>query len=294
MEETTVVQEAQGYSSLPRNPFRAAVGAMRRGSTWLYRETLYWTRLFRYTSRHFLRIEAFLALVGAFAFFGVIFTQNRVGNLHEFLEYSYIYFSIVMALLAMNLLPRERDEETLEILWSQPMSRSGLIVLQLLTLTVWIFILCGIVTLFFMRFSAYRESLWPFFVLILSTSFCVGALTVLVSTYCRHAIATGLVTLLILGVHYYWLRQLGPIEVFYNPILTPGQMDALSMKMSMGRGMGMGPGGPGGPGFGGGGGQPGNVNAFDLIFNRIVVLFLIGFIMDYLFRRLRRTSEWFT
>ncbi len=31
-----------------------------------------------------------------------------------------------------------------------------------------------------------------------------------------------------------------------------------------------------------------------LIMNRFFVIGLVGFVLDYLFRRLRRTAEWFT
>ena len=79
-----------------------------------------------------------LSVLGAIAFFGVVIVQDKAPNLHSFLEFSYLFFSVVMVLMAMNLLPRERDEETLEILWSQPMRRSSLIVLQLFTLSSWI------------------------------------------------------------------------------------------------------------------------------------------------------------
>src|SRR5690606_35865943 len=107
--------------------------------------------------------------------------------------------------------------------------------------------------------------------------------------------ATGLVTLLILGVHYYWLRNLGPVEVFYNPIPLP-ELKKAGFDFSRGS---IGP-----------GNQPFNIVSaifglpgmiirslhldFNFIFNRIVVLVVTGFVLDYLFRRLKRTAEWFT
>ncbi|MEW6235158.1 MAG: ABC transporter permease subunit [Candidatus Omnitrophota bacterium] len=232
-------------------------------SVWCVRETAYSFHLFTYTSRRFLRTEVYLALAGAFLFFGILLTQGQVDNQRDLLYYCYIFFTAIMILLAMNLLPKEREEETLEILWSQPMNRNRLIVIQLTTLTLWISLLTLAVMLVFGRYSAYQEGRWLLLYCVLTTSFAVGAITVLISTFCRHAIATGLVAMLILGVHLFWLRSLGPIELYYNPIVYAGQ------KAPQGA-------------------------AFNLHFNRIMLIFLVGFILDYLFRRLKRTAEWFT
>ncbi len=230
---------------------------------WSFREISYWFKLFLFTSRLFLRIESFLALIGALAFFGWVVTQNHGQNMHELLYYCYIYFSLVMVLLCMNILPRERDDGTLEILWSQPIRRGALIVLQLVTVTLWQLIFSVLVILFFSYFSAYTEGRWTIILLLTTTSFAVGSITILVSTFCKHGIATGLVSLLILGVHFFWLRSIGPIELFANPILPPGVISR-------------------------------NSPLFSIIFNRIFVLVLAGFVLDYLFRQLRQTSKWFT
>ncbi|MBD3265751.1 ABC transporter permease subunit [bacterium] len=233
------------------------------GMQWGLRETAYWLRLFLFTSRRFLRIELLLAALGAVLFFGWVLTQDMVQNQRAMLEHCYIYFTAIMILFSMNLIPRERDEETLEILWSQPISRNKLIILQLTTLTAWALILCIGVIAGLNQFMAYNEDyLYLIPILIVTTAFAVGAITILVSTFCRQAIATGLVSLLILGAHYYWLRELGPIQLFYNPIPMPG-----------------------------GEMQGGFMNYLP---NRIFLLILTGFVLDYLFRRLRRTAEWFT
>lgn len=241
----------------------AAVLGTSRGIMRNWKEMAYWFRLFLYTSHRFLRIEVYLAFVGAFIFFGWVLTQYRVSNMHDLLYFCYLYFTVVMVSLCMNLLPRERDEETLEILWSQPMRRGPLIILQLITMTVWLFLLSTVVVVGFSYFSAYTEGRWMMLLFLFTTSFTVGSITVLISTFCRHSIATGLVSLLILGVHFFWLRPLGPIELFYNPIPFPGMQ--------------------GSPLFLG-----------SLIFNRVIVLIVAGFVLDYLFRRLRHTAEWFT
>ena len=230
---------------------------------WSWREFWFWMNLFLYTSRRFLRVEVYLALLGAFLFFGWVMTNNRADNMRDLLEHCYMYFTVVMVLLCMNLLPRERDEGTLEILWSQPMRRGPMILMQLLTVTAWILLLGVFVVLFFSYFSVYPEGRGTMLLFLLTTSFAVGAITVLISTFCLHGIATGLVTLLVLGVHYYWLRPLGPIDLFLNPILPPG---------FQGRSPGMG-------GF---------------IFNRVITIVLAGFVLDYLLRRLRQTARWFT
>lgn len=233
---------------------------------WLIGESNFGFRLFLYTTRRFLHVEVYLALIGAFAFFGWIVHKDLATDQRQFLEYCYMYFTMVMIVLAMSLLPRERDEDTLEILWSQPMRRSALVVIQLLTLTVWLLVMCVAVVLFFSYFSAYTEGRWTVVIMTITTAFAVGAITVLVSTFCRHAMATGLVTMLILGAHYFWLRELGPIVMYYNPIPPAGfvfRQGESSMLMT-------------------------------IIFNRAALVFLTGFVLDYLFRRLKRSAEWFT
>ncbi|RJP32880.1 MAG: hypothetical protein C4527_05345 [Candidatus Omnitrophota bacterium] len=241
----------------------AVWGLLIRLIRWTLQETAFWFHLFRYTSRQFLRVEAYLSVLGAFAFFGTIILQDMSAHPRVMLEYCYIYFTIVMVLLAMNLLPRERERDTLEILWSQPMTRARLIVMQLITLSVWVFFLCLLVIVFFRRFTAYTEGSLMILLFVITSSLAVGAITVLISTFCRHAIATGLVSLLVMGIHFFWLRKLGPIEIYYNPI-SIGQV------------------------------WNQNLNLFDILFDRICLFVLIGFILDYLFRRLKQTAKWFT
>lgn len=248
----------KGIPSFIRFIFRKFITAI----VWTYRETAYYLRFFLYTSRQ-LRIECFLALLGAIAFFGYLLVNQQINHQRALLDYYYLYFSIVTILLAINLLPREKENETLEILWSQPMSRNRLIIIQLISLTAWILILSGIVLLVVGRFSAYLEGRGMVLLCVLTTSFAVASITVLISTFCRHAIATGLVSMLVLGIHYYWLESLGPIALFYNPIPFPGM-------------------------------EPERDAMFNLIFNRVVLVFLVGFVLDYLFRRLKQTAEWFT
>lgn len=242
---------------------RAIFWAIVYAGVWGRRELVYWFRLFLFTSRRFLRVEVYLALIGAFFFFGWVIDENRAENMHDLLYYCYLYFTVVMVLLCMNLLPRERDENTLEILWSQPMRRGILIFMQLMTVAAWVLLLSLFVVVFFGYFGSYPDGRILMVVYLFTTSFTVGAITILVSTYCLHGIATGLVTLLILGVHFYWLRPIGPIELFSNPILYPGAEA-----------------------------QP--FGWLGMIFNRIVTLIVAGFVLDYLFRRLRQTARWFT
>lgn len=274
-------------------------------------ECSYWFRLFLYTSRNFLRLEALLSIVGAVLFFGYVIMNDLAQNGESLIYYSYIYFSIVMVLLSMNVLPRERENGTLEILWSQPLRRSSMIVLQLITLSIWMLALNLIWLGFIQYFTAYPESKWVLLLLVWTTTIAVGALTLLISTFCRHAIATGLVVLLILGLHFFWLANLGPIQFYFipsnleqliNPPVTPapgfggGDFD---------RSGGFRNGGENG-GRGNFGGRDGGFNQggfsyfallslwFDVLFNRITLIVTVGFILDFLFRRLRRTAEWFT
>lgn len=260
--KTTPIKVKQG-ASLCLAVVRNMGPWLRTGCVLGYYETAYWAGLFLYSSRKFLRVESYLSLLGAIAFFGAVLLQDMATNQRALLEYCNIYFTIIMVLLAMNLLPREREEDTLEILWSQPMRRGKLIVLQLITLTTWILLLCLFVVFFFSRFSAYPGFNLILLLFVVTNSFAVGAITAVVSTFCRHAIATGLVALLIMGIHLFWLRELGPIQIFYNPLPDPSAKEQQIMW-------------------------------FNIIFNRIVTLALIGFALDYLFRRLRRTAEWFT
>jgi hypothetical protein len=248
------------------------------GLRWSWLEMRYWFRLFIYTSRLFLRVELLFAAIGALLFFSLIITQDMVRNQHTMLEHCYLFFTGIMVLFSMNLIPREREEETLEILWSQPINRNKMILLQLLTLTVWSLVLCLLVVLGFSQFMPYNEKhIYILPILVMTTVFTVGSITILVSTFCRQAIATGLVALLLLGVHYFWLRNLGPINLFFNPIPFPEE--ALQR----------------------GAGRFANKNTegimpllISIAMNRFFVIVLTGFILDYLFRRLKRTAEWFT
>lgn len=259
-------------------------------------EAGYWIKLFLYTTRRILHVEVALSLAGAFVFFGWVVSRNLADNPRDLLYYCYLYFSVVTILLTMSLLPRERDEDTLEILWSQPIRRSSLIVIQLLTITFWQWVLCTAVVFFFSQYAAYTEGRWWIVPLVVTSSFAIGAVTVLISTFTRHSMAAGLVALLIFGIHFYWLQQLGPVQIFYHtlpaapPALRGGPprpetavsllsihtliFSTVSSALSY---------------------VFGKISpCMPLILNRFFVLALVGFVLDYLFRRLRRTAEWFT
>jgi hypothetical protein len=272
---------------------------------WSRLEFLYWFRLFLYTSRNFLRLEALLTVVGAVLFFGYVITNDLAQNGELLIYYSYIYFSVVMVLLAMNVLPRERENGTLEILWSQPLRRSSIIVVQLITLSIWMFVLNLIWLGFIQYFTAYPEGKWILLILVWTTTIGVGALTLLVSTFCRHSIATGLVMMLILGLHFYWLTSIGPVQFFFIPTNLELMINppATSTPSFGGGNFGGGRGNfGGGNNFGGGSGGASFLVSFsaftaiyfDMMFNRITLIVTVGFILDFLFRRLRRTAEWFT
>ncbi len=251
-------------------------------------EVSYWFQLFLYTSRNFLRLEAVLSVAGAVLFFGYIINNDLAKNGELLIYYSYIYFSIVMVLLSMNVLPREKSGGTLEILWSQPLSRSAMIVVQLVTLSIWMLALNLIWLIFIESFTAYPEGKWILLLLVWTTTVAVGAMTLFVSTFCRHAIATGLVSLLILGLHFYWLQTLGPVQFYFIPDNLPQLITGPETAQQ----------GFGGR-FGGRGGFGGNNNSlfsiwWDVIFNRVTLIVTVGFILDFLFRRLRRTAQWFT
>lgn len=263
-------------------------------------ECAYWFRLFLYISRNFLRLEAFLAIIGAVLFFGYVVTSDLAQSGELLIYYSYIYFSVIMVLLAMNVLPRERENGTLEILWSQPFRRGSMVVLQLVTLSFWMLVLNLIWLGFIQYFTAYPEGKWVLLLLVWTTTVSVGALTLLISTFCRHAIATGLVALLVLGLHFFWLTSLGPIQFYFIPSNLE-QLIAPSVPQTPSFGGGdFGGGGNfrGGGDFGGGGFNRGGPSFFtlwfDVIFNRVTLIVTVGFIIDFLFRRLRRTAEWFT
>ena len=251
---------------------------------WSSLEFGYWFRLFIFTSKRLLRIELLLAIIGSVLFFGIIISKDMARSQQAMLEHGYLFFTIIMVLFSMNLIPKEKEDGTLEILWSQPVNRNNLLFLQLLTLTVWTFFLaCG--TFYLLnRYSAYQEKhIAEVIFMIATTSFTVGCFTVMVSAFCRQAIATGLVSLLILGIHYYWLKDLGPINLFYNPIPLPADQFQQGLKIAGSFIQNNTPVNTGSLFF--------NAN---FILNRFFVLVLSGFILDYLFRRLRKTAEWFT
>ncbi len=243
----------------------AFVRGIRRAARWSWSLTRYYAALFWHTSRRFLRLEGYLALSAMIIWFGLQFSQPSMKGGHEILGMYYEIFTITMILLGMNLLPRERDEDTLEILWSQPFSRGGLVLVQAFTLIIWCAFVMGVLGLLFGRYLSSNS--YGFWVALhsLTTAFAVLLITVLVSTFCRNAISTGIVAALIFGIHYFWFKNLGPINLYYNPI-PPAQRATMSPDVPL-------------------------VSA---IVNRVFVLVLLGFVYDYLLRRLRHSSPWFT
>ncbi|MBZ0255169.1 ABC transporter permease, partial [bacterium] len=239
---------------------------IKTGIAYSIRESIYWLRLFLYTSKRYLRIETYLSLIGAFIFFGYVISNDMARSQFDLLKHTYLYFTVVMVWLASALLPREREERTLEILWSQPMGRGPMVTLQLITLTVWVTVLCAAVIAFFSQYSSYQEGRWTVLICVSTTAFAVGAVTVLISTFTRHVIATALVALLVFGVHYYWLTQLGPLSFYPFPIHPPGYVPP----------------------------RWGAPKEPSLWLNRTVLIVMVGFVLDYLYRRLKRTAEWVT
>ncbi len=234
-----------------------------RGFVRCWRELNYLRVMFFSLSRNFLDAEGLLALIIAVVAFGILFLQGRPVGGHEMLDISYRLVSLLMILFGMNLLPRERERGTLELLWSQPISRGGLLLIQLLVLTAWGGLLLGLTFWFYGRFAAMEIDTHVVLGMSLSTGFTVGLLTALVSTFCRHAIATGIVTFLLVGAHYVWIPNLGPVALFMNPIPETG------VPIRFMRGI-------------------------SIPFNRIFVFIFAAFLFDYLVRRLRRTARWFT
>lgn len=240
--------------------FIAAIwSALRFAAGWLAVEFMYWLRMFYFVTRRFLRVEAILAFMAMIVFFGSMLISDSLRTPTQWLQSNYQFFTVVMIVFCSNLLPRERDENTLEILWSQPISRNVFIMFQLFVLLVWCALLMGALMLIIGSFTLLNESFLNIFLAAISTTFAVGTITVLISTFTRQTLATLLVATLLFGLHYTWLRPLGPIDLYTNTAIIEPERNQ--------------------PGF---------------LVNRIALLVLVAFAIDYLFRRLRRTAEWFT
>ncbi len=232
----------------------------------LWKSSRYYGALFLYTSRRFLRVEGYIAVLAAILWLSPLFMNYSPKGGRELLESCYPLFTVIMILITSNLLPRERDENSLEILWSQPLPRGGIILVQVLSLTAW----CGGLTLLifavFGRFlSAALYPLW-FAGFCLSTAFAVALITVLISTFCRNAVATAIVAVLLFGIHYFWLKEIGPINLYFNPL--PSSVWTR--------------------------GSSGEVAVWAAVANRLFLIALLGFVYDYLLRRLRYSSVWLT
>ncbi len=243
----------------------ALIRGTRYAAQWFWRTSRYYGALFLHTSRRLLRLEGYLALSAIIILMALQFNQPSMKGGHEILGFYYPIFTIAMILFGMNLLPRERDENTLEILWSQPFSRGGLVLVQAFTLTIWCAVLMGLLYAVFGRFLS--SDYFPFWVALyaLTTAFAVLLITVLISTFCRNAISTGIVAALVFGIHYFWFRDLGPINLYYNPIPQAQQIIRTP-----------------------------DVPLMSAVINRVFVFVLLGFVYDYLLRRLRNSSPWFT
>ncbi|HPA46806.1 MAG TPA: ABC transporter permease subunit [bacterium] len=248
---------------------RATARGIATASRRLWRCTRYYGAMFLYTSRRFLRIEGYIAIIAAVLWLSFLFLSYSPKGGREILDSSYRLFTVIMILFTINLLPRERDENSLEILWSQPLSRGGIVLVQVLSLTAW----CGGLTLLiFAVFGPFLSAeLYPLWVggFCLSTAFAVALITVLISTFCRNALATAIVAVLVFGIHFFWLKEIGPINLFFNPLPSPvgtsGVMDS-----------------------------SGRIAIVAAVANRLFLLALLGFVYDYLLRRLRYSSVWLT
>ncbi len=274
----TIATFATGLKSLPLNlvwrwprmgistlwgAIKASARGIARGTRWSWREANYARALFFSLSRTFLSADGLVAITAMLFLFGYLFSQGRPISSHVLQDLGYRLISVLMILFGMNLIPRERDRNTLELMWSQPISRGGLVFMQLLVLTIWLGIFLYGTLAFYGRFKAIDIHTGAILLMTLSTGFAVGLIAVLTSTFCRQGIATGIVSALIVGAHYVWIPRLGPIVLFMNPF----QENAL----------------------------PGE--EFDprmIAFNRVFVLILIICLLDYLIRRLRKTARWFT
>lgn len=267
------MKDASSIESNPSaSPSAAPTGWLGKGwravRTGIYRswlEIAYWTRLFFYTSKRFLRVESVLSLAAGAVFFIYLLSNDLMREPAAMMENLYLYITAVTVFLASGLLPKERDEQTLEILWSQPISRNMLVVLQISTLAIWCTLLSALWLYVYSVYNPLEESATGILICMGTTSFTVASITVLISTFTRQMIATALVGFLLMGIHFYWFRELGPIQLFPNSIEMAENQ----------RG-------------------PSSFFTDPLFINRVTVVILVGFVMDYLFRRLKRTAEWFT
>lgn len=264
--------------SLPANVFwhwpKCAVAASWRGlkhgchASWrgmckFGREMRYRGTLLLSLSRIWMTLDGFVACVAILILMGILFLRGVPIGGRDILDLLYRLIALLMILFGMNLLPRERERRTLELLWSQPISRAGLVFMQLLATVFWLGIMLGIVLLAYGILKSTQLYSGYVLLLALSTGLGVGLITVLISTFCRQGIATGIVAVLLIGAHYVWFPQLGPVAMFYNPLPPPTEIGA---KIQVG----------------------------SIVANRIFLLVLLAFVFDYLVRRLRRTARWFT
>ncbi|HOE10888.1 MAG TPA: ABC transporter permease subunit [bacterium] len=248
---------------------RATAYGIATASHRLWKSSRYYGALFLYTSRRFLRVEGYIAVLAAILWLSLLFVNYSPKGGRELLASCYLLFTIIMILITSNLLPRERDENSLEILWSQPFSRGGIVLVQVLCLTAWCGALVFLIFAVFGRFlSAALHPVW-FVGFCLSTAFAVALITVLISTFCRNAVATAIVALLLFGIHYFWLKEIGPINLFFNPLPSPVGTSGVM-------------------------GSSGRIAVGAAVANRLFLIALLGFVYDYLLRRLRYSSVWLT
>jgi len=245
---------------------RACARGLRRAVWWSWATARYYAALFLYTSRRFFRLEGLLAAAVTAVYFASVFLTYIPKGGREILGHYYIVFTIGMILLAMNLLPRERDERTLEVLWSQPLHRGAIVLVQIVSLTVWCAVLMVLMSILFGRYlTGEGFALWVS-MFGLTSAFSVALITVLISTFCRNAVATGIVAVLVFGVHYFWLKDLGPINIYFNPLPPPILLARASP----------------------------DVPVISAVANRLFLLCFLGLAYDYLLLRLRHSSRWLT
>lgn len=123
-----------------------------------------------------------------------------------------LYGLVFAVFFSMNILPRESESHTIEVFFSLPVRRYRLVWWHLLTVLIWAVIILLYQGLFLLAIGV---SIQP--MELIPAVFFFSCLTIWLSTYTRNGAAAGFLSGMILLLHLFVFKKLGPIQIFRSP-----------------------------------------------------------------------------
>jgi len=126
---------------------------------------------------------------------------------------------VLTVLFSMNVLPREREDQTVEVFFSLPVRRFRLVIWHLVTIAVWLFLFLLVPAIFTAPVHS-EVGLRALLVQVYPSLLCISCLTLWISTFTRNGPAAGFVAGLVCLLHLFYFPAFGPIRLFPSPFLA--------------------------------------------------------------------------